>query len=108
MYFYTIGEALNQSSVVVLPTPSNQINNQKMIRRNNGQQPIQQQQKVNPVQQSGQTVQIKNQQQVQPQNSVPVGNRLNAVAMNKRQIPNGSKNTVNPLRQAQQPLNIRK
>jgi hypothetical protein len=28
--------------------------------------------------------------------------------MNKRQIPNGSKNTVNALRQAQQPLNIRK
>ena len=37
-----------------------------------------------------------------------ISKKLTAVAMNKRQIPNGSKNTVNALKQAQKPLKIRR
>ena len=60
--------------------------------------------------QNQQPVQQPQQQIVQPQQNVQqsTGTKLNAAIMNKRQIPNGSKNTVNILRQAQKPLNMRK
>lgn len=98
MYFSTIGEA--NTAQVVLPKPSQQ--------RPISQQPTRQQQPTSQVIQP-QPSQVQQTPQMQQQNQQqPAGNKLNAAAMNKRQIPNGSKNTVNALRQAQQPLNIRK
>jgi hypothetical protein len=87
------------------PRPANQqLQPQQLVRpQQPANQVVQQQQPNQQVQVQQQTPQVQQQNQQQP-----VANRLNAAAMNKRQIPNGSKNTVNALRQAQQPLNIRK
>ena len=97
MYFSTIREA--STTQVILPKPS-QVRPIKPQPQQpgNGVQTQQQQ----PVQQNPPP------QQQQQDNQQQNLNRLNAAAINKRQIPNGSKNTVNTLRQAQKPLNIRK
>ena len=101
MYFSTIREV--GTTQVILPKPS-----QVRPIKPQPQQPGNgvQTQQLQSVQQTprSQQQQQNNQQQVQQQNP----NRLNAAALNKRQIPNGSTNTVNALRQAQKPLNIRK
>ena len=103
MYFSTIGEA--NTTQVVLPKPSQQ---RPISQQPVPQQPTRQQQPTSQVVQS-QPSQVQQTPQMQQQNQQqPASNRLNAAAMNKRQIPNGSKNNVNALRQAQQPLNIRK
>jgi len=97
MYFSTIREV--GTTQVILPKPS-QVRPIKPQPQQpgNGVQTQQQQ----PVQQTPPP------QQQQQNNQQQNPNRLNAAAMNKRQIPNGSTNTVNALRQAQKPLNIRK
>jgi hypothetical protein len=103
MYFSTIGEA--NTAQVVLPKPSQQ---RPISQSPQPHQPTRQQQPTTQVIQP-QPSQVQQTPQMQQQNQQqPASNRLNAAAMNKRQIPNGSKNTVNALRQAQQPLNIRK
>ena len=102
MYFSTIGEANTTQVILSSPSPQRPITQQPV-----SQQPTRQQQPTSQVVQS-QPSQVQPTPQMQQQNQQPASNRLNAAAMNKRQIPNGSKNTVNPLRQAQQPLNIRK
>ena len=104
MYFSTIGEA--NTAQVVLPKPSQQ---RPISQSPQPHQPNKQQQSTTQVIQP-QPSQVQQTPQIQQQNQQqqPAGNKLNAAAMNKRQIPNGSTNTVNTLRQAQKPLNIRK
>lgn len=95
---FTIKE--NTSTQTILPRPSLQRPIKPQIQQPDNRVQTQQTQQQMITQQTPQ-MQQQNQQQ-------PVANRLNAAAMNKRQIPNGSKNTVNQLKQAQKPLNIRK
>ena len=99
MYFSTLGEV--GTTQVILPKPS-QIRpiKPKPQQPGNG---IQTQQQQKTVQQTP-----PQQQPQQQSNQQPVGNKLNAVTMNKRQIPNGSTNTVNSLKQAQKPIQINK
>ena len=98
MYFSTIREV--GTAQVLLSKPS-QVRPIK----------IQPQQPGNGVQSQQQPQQQKTVQQTPPQQQIrqqPVGTKLNAVTMNKRQIPNGSTNTVNSLKQAQKPIQINK
>ena len=112
MYFSTINLREAGTTQVILPKPSLQrpIKPVSQQPTGNGVQTQQNQQQQSVQQTPQQPQQQQNNQTQQNQQQPAMANRLNAAALNKRQIPNGSKNTVNPLRQAQKPMqqNIRK